>query len=146
MKPLTILIVEDNPDHAELTKLAIRKTNNANRIDIVEDGEKALDYLFNRNDFSDKNDYPQPGLVLLDIKLPGIDGIELLKRIKQNEELNGIEVIVLTTSDRPEDIDKAHEYGAVSFLTKPVRHSELLKRLGEIKHHWVIVEDPESPL
>ncbi|MBL7180398.1 MAG: response regulator, partial [Desulfobacterales bacterium] len=80
-EPSNILLVEDEPAHAELTKRAIRKAGNANRIDIVSNGEEALDYLFNQKEFADKQKYPVPGLILLDIKLPGIDGIEVLKRI-----------------------------------------------------------------
>jgi len=82
-EPSSILLVEDEEAHAELTVRAIRKAGNANRIDTVPDGEKALDYLFNRGKYSDRGQYPTPGLVLLDIKLPGADGIEVLKKSKR---------------------------------------------------------------
>jgi CheY-like chemotaxis protein len=138
----SILIVEDEEAHAELTERAIRKSGNANRIDIVYDGEQALDYLFNRGKFADKDKYPCPGLILLDIKLPGIDGIEVLKRIKEHPVLRKIPVIMLTTSDREEDVAKSYGHYANSYLTKPVGFKEFEDKVRQIDFYWMILNEP----
>jgi len=106
MKPecSNILLVEDEEAHAELTKRAIRKSGNANRVDVACDGEEALDYLFNRGKYTDKAEYPSPCLILLDINLPGIDGIEVLRQVKNHPLLKRIPIIMLTTSEQERDI------------------------------------------
>lgn len=143
-QPSNILLVEDEEAHAELTRRAIRKAGNANRIDIVSDGEKALDYLFNRSEYADQTAFPRPGLILLDIKLPGIDGIEVLKTVKEDPELKKIPVIMLTTSEREEDISEAYRYYANSYLTKPVGHKEFEERVRQIDFYWLLLNRPAS--
>ena len=140
-EPARILIVEDEEAHAQLTLRAIRKSGNANHIDIVGDGEQALDYLFNRGKYADKSQYPCPGLVLLDIKLPGIDGIEVLKQIKEHPFLRKIPVIMLTTSEREEDMAKAYGQYANSYLTKPVGFKEFEEKIAQIDHYWMILNE-----
>lgn len=137
-----ILIVEDEEAHAQLTERAIRKSGNANRIDIVGDGEQAMDYLLNRGKYADKNRYPCPGLVLLDIKLPGIDGIEVLKQIKDNPRLKQIPVIMLTTSEREEDIARAYGHYANSYLTKPVGFKTFEEKITQLDFYWMILNEP----
>ena len=141
-QPLNILLVEDEEAHAQLTKRAIRKAGNANRIDVVCDGEEALDYLLNGGKYADKSKYPCPGLILLDIKLPGIDGIEVLQKIKQDPNLRKIPVIMLTTSEREEDIAKSYDYHANSYLTKPVGFKEFEEKIGQIDFYWMILNRP----
>jgi len=141
-QPSNILLVEDEEAHAQLTKRAIRKAGNANRIDVAYDGEEALDYLFNNGKYADKSKYPYPGLILLDIKLPGIDGIEVLQKIKQNPNLKKIPVIMLTTSEREEDIAKSYDYHANSYLTKPVGFKEFEEKIGQIDFYWMILNKP----
>jgi len=141
-EPSNILLVEDEPAHAELTKRAIRKAGNANRIDIVSNGEEALDYLFNHKNFADKDKYPLPGLILLDIKLPGIDGIEVLKRIKKDPALKRIPVIMLTTSEQEVDIARAYDYYANSYLTKPVGFKEFEEKIRQLDYYWMILNRP----
>ncbi len=141
-EPLNILLVEDEEAHAELTKRAIRKAGNANRVDIVYDGEQALDYLFNHKKFTDKDRYPVPGLILLDIKLPGIDGIDVLQRIKGDPDLKRIPVIMLTTSEREEDVVRSYEHYANSYLTKPVWFKEFEKKIRQIDFYWMILNKP----
>ena len=136
-----ILIVEDEEAHAELTQRAIRKANNVNHIDIVTDGEAALDYLFNRGKYADRQKYPRPCLVLLDIKLPGIDGIQVLKQIKENPVLRKIPVIILTTSDREEDVLTSYEYYANSYLTKPVGFKEFEEKVRNMGFYWMILNE-----
>ncbi len=143
-QPLNILLVEDEEAHALLTSRAIRKAGNANHIDIVSDGEKALDYLFNRDEYADKTRYPLPGLILLDIKLPGMDGIEVLKIIKEHAELKRIPVIMLTTSEREEDISEAYNYYANSYLTNPVGFKAFEEKVKQIDFYWMLINRPAT--
>jgi CheY-like chemotaxis protein len=137
-----ILLVEDEEAHAELTKRAIRKSGNANRLDVVTSGEEALDYLFNRENYADKSKYPMPGLILLDIKLPGIDGIEVLKTIKEDQVLRKIPVIMLTSSERDVDIARSYTHYANSYLTKPVGLKEFEERIKQMDFYWMIINEP----
>ncbi len=138
MNNITILIVEDNPDHAELTVLALKKAGadeHNYHLVVCDDGEKALDYL-------SKQDHSTPRLILLDVKLPGIDGLDVLRHIKESKTLRRIPVVILTTSDRPEDINKAYLHHANSFLTKPVGHREFMKKIADLRHYWISVNEP----
>jgi CheY-like chemotaxis protein len=142
--PTSILLVEDEEAHAQLTKRAIRKAGNANRVEVVPDGEQALDYLFNRGKFSDNHQYPHPGLILLDIKLPGIDGIEVLRQIKEDPVLRRIPVIMLTTSEREEDITESYGHYANSYLTKPVGFKEFEDKVRQLDAYWLLVNEPPA--
>jgi two-component system response regulator len=144
MKPecSNILLVEDEEAHAELTKRAIRKSGNANRVDVACDGEEALDYLFNRGKYTDKAEYPSPCLILLDINLPGIDGIEVLKQVKNHPLLKRIPIIMLTTSEQERDIARCYDHHANSYLTKPVGYKEFEERIWEIRAYWVLINKP----
>jgi len=137
-----ILIVEDEEAHAELTRRAIRKAGNVSRIDVVNDGEQALDYVFNRGKFDNREKYPRPVLILLDIKLPGIDGIEVLKRVKEHPGLKTIPVIMLTTSKREEDIVASYSHYANSYLTKPVGFKEFEEKVKQLDFYWVKINEP----
>jgi CheY-like chemotaxis protein len=139
-----ILIVEDEEAHAALTERAIRKAGHANRIDIVRDGEEALDYLLHRNNYSDANQFPTPGLILLDIKLPGMDGIEVLKQVKAHPVLKKIPVIMLTTSKREEDIAVSYLNYANSYLTKPVGFKEFEVKVMQLNSYWMELNEPPS--
>ena len=132
-EPLTILLVEDNADHAELVKRSLESLTVANRLHRVEDGESALNYLHGRGDFADRQRFPRPHLVLLDLRLPRIDGLEVLKEVKSDPDLHTIPVVVLTSSDAEGDRALAYAHHANSYLTKPVdfgRFSLLLRDLG----------------
>jgi len=141
-EPSSILLVEDERAHAELTKRAIRKAGNVNRIIVIDNGEEALDYLFNRGDYADKHKYPQPGLILLDIKLPGRDGIEVLKLIKEDQKLRKIPVVMLTTSDREEDIAQSYCHYANSYLTKPVNFKAFEEKIRQLDVYWMLINEP----
>jgi two-component system, response regulator len=136
-----ILIVEDEDAHAELTKRALRKAGNESVIDVVSDGEEALDYLFNRGRFSDKNKYVIPELILLDIRLPGINGIEVLKEIKNNTIFRQIVVIMLSTSDRREDICESYFNYANSYIKKPVGYKEFEEKVRQIDSYWMRISE-----
>ena len=141
-EPSTILIVEDEEPHAELTRRAIRKAGHVDRIDVVTDGEQALDYLFHRGAFSNADEFPHPALILLDINLPGMDGIEVLRRIKDTPRLKLIPVIMLTTSQREEDIVASYGAYANSYLTKPVGLREFEGKVMQLDHYWLHVNEP----
>lgn len=141
-EPSSILLVEDEPAHAALTQRAIRKSGNAGRIDIVTHGEAALDFLFNRGQYADREQYPLPGLILLDIKLPGMDGVEVLKVIKEDPRLKRIPVIMLTTSEREADIARSYEHYANSYLTKPVGVKAFEEKIRQIDSYWMILNKP----
>ena len=135
MGDVSILLVEDNQDHAELTLKALQ---NGNHVFWVKDGEEALDFLQRKNRWSGSNAAPRPGLILLDINLPKVGGHEVLKRIKADESLRSIPVVMLTTSDRDEEVAASYRAGVNSFVTKPVRFSEFVERIKNVKGYWVL--------
>jgi CheY-like chemotaxis protein len=132
-QPLSILLVEDNADHAELVKRNLEHFQVANRLYHVEDGEAALDFLHQRGAYADARRFPRPSLILLDLRLPRVDGLEVLKQVKTDPALHTIPVVILTTSDAERDIALAYHNHANSYVTKPVdfeRFSSLLRDLG----------------
>ncbi len=136
-EPLTILLVEDNPDHAELVMRNMEDFLVANKIFHVEDGEAALDYLWGRGGYDDRNRFPMPHLMLLDLRLPKIDGLQVLKKVKEDSTLRALPVVVLTTSDAERDLAKANEYHANSYLTKPVDFDNFSKLLRDLGFYWL---------
>lgn len=136
-EPLCILLVEDNPDHAELAMRNLGDGMIANRVFHVEDGEAALEYLNHRGRFANRELYPRPHLVLLDLRLPRIDGLEVLKQVKANDELKSIPVVILTTSDADRDLDEAYRHYANSYLTKPVDFDSFSKLLCDLGFYWL---------
>lgn len=135
--PLTILHVEDDPDHANLVARSFRKHQVANEIRLVEDGEAALDYLFHRREHRDPQKSPSPHVILLDLRLPKVDGLEILRTIKTSKSLLRIPVIVLTSSDAERDVAQAYEYHANSYLVKPFDFAELSDMLKELGLYWL---------
>ena len=119
-EPLIILLVEDNPDHTELLMRNFQVRHMGNRIIEVRDGEEALDYLFRRGKYTDPGENPQPHLILLDLRLPKIDGIQVLKEIKSNRNVKSIPIVVVTTSEAEKDLALACINHANSYLVKPV--------------------------
>ena len=136
-RPMTILLVEDNPDHAELVKRNLEDFQVANHINHVEDGEAALDYVYRRGTYSDHKKFPRPDLILLDLRLPRIDGLEVLKQIKRDLTLQAIPVVVLTTSDAEKDLAQAYEYHANSYVTKPVNFENFSRLLRDLGYYWL---------
>jgi len=138
-QPYTILLVEDEPAHAEIVRRSFETIGIANVLQHVSDGEAALDYLYRNNAFSDPATSPRPGLILLDLRLPKVDGQQLLKTIKSDPNLNSIPVVVLTTSASEADIAMAYSNNANSYLVKPVdftKFSEMLETLGTYWMSW----------
>ncbi|MBI3634710.1 MAG: response regulator [Candidatus Rokubacteria bacterium] len=135
---VTILLVEDNPDHAELTLKALRDGNMVNHIAWAKHGEEALDYLYQRGVYGDGAHAPRPGLILLDIRLPRIDGREVLRQIKQDAGLKEIPVVMLTTSDEEIDVHECYRAGANSFVTKPVQFTDFVQKVKAVKLYWAV--------
>ena len=133
-QPIVILMADDDADDRMLTKDALEESRVLNELRFVEDGEELMDYLKRRGKFTDPADTPRPGLILLDLNMPKKDGREALKEIKADPELRRIPIVVMTTSKAEEDIYRTYDFGASSFITKPVtfdRLVELMKALGE---------------
>ena len=139
VRPITILLVEDEVAHAELIMRALKENNLLNEIIHVLDGRAALDYLFHRGAYEDVERFPTPGFILLDLRLPKVDGLDVLKQIKEDPELKKIPVVVLTTSERPEDIDAAYRGYANSYVSKPVTFEGFRKCVADIKFYWAVV-------
>lgn len=137
-----ILLVEDNVDHAELTMRALRDGNVLNEVFWVKDGEEALEFLYRRGRWSNGARAPKPGLVLLDIKLPKLDGHGVLRHIKSDPELRTIPVVMLTTTTREEEIAESYQAGANSFVSKPVQFVEFVEKVRTVKLYWVLTNIP----
>jgi len=135
-EPAVILLVEDNPAHAELIMHGLEEGRMANRVIHVSDGEEALDYLFRRGDYADPETSPRPQLVLLDLRLPKVDGLEVLKEIRTSN-LDGMPVVILTTSGADADMAKAYEYNASSYLVKPLNFNKFKTMLDDLGFYWL---------
>ena len=129
-----VLLVEDNPDDVLITQRAWKKASIKNRLFVLNDGEAALKYLKKEEEYSKVS---APGLVLLDLKMPGVNGFDVLKVIKAEATLRRIPIIVLTSSDNKQDIDLAYRLGCNSYIVKPVGFENLLKAVTEIKDYWL---------
>jgi len=143
--PLIILLVEDNADHAELIRRSFRDHLVANRLIHVEDGERALDYLHRRGEFADDEAFPLPDLILLDLRLPKIDGLEVLRQIKTCPEHQAIPVVILTTSQADRDIARAYEYHANSYLVKPVEFYQFQQLMNDLGFYWLVWNTYPNP-
>jgi len=135
-KLFEILLVEDNPDHVELTLKALGYNNVLNEVHLVTNGEEALDFLHKRGEYTDS---PQPGLILLDIKLPKVDGIEVLRRIKADPKLKSIPVVMLTTSESEKEIEESYRCGANSYIVKPMDFEQFVRMIKELKLYWLVI-------
>ncbi len=136
-KPFHILLIEDNEDHAELAIRAMRDLRVANTIHHVPDGEKALDYLFSRGAYSDPEKNPRPDLVLLDLRLPRVDGLDVLKTVKSTPELLRIPVVVLTSSEAESDIIQSYDYHANSYIVKPLDFKSFTQLMKDLGFYWL---------
>lgn len=136
-EPILVMLVEDNVDHAELVIRTLEEHRIANRVRHFLDGQSALDYLFHRGEYSDQSNNPRPHVVLLDLRLPRVDGIEVLKAIKEADELKSIPVVVLTTSEAEKDVARAYYNHANSYLVKPVGFEEFKKLMDDLGFYWL---------
>ena len=136
-EPITVLLVEDDPAHAEIVRRNFEDFGMANRLVHVTDGQYALDYLYRREGFADPDGAPRPGLVLLDLRLPKIDGIEVLRTIKSDPALNQIPVVILTTSAAESDVARAYDCHANSYLVKPVDFTQFIELMEILGYYWL---------
>ncbi|MCE5182108.1 MAG: response regulator [Betaproteobacteria bacterium] len=132
-----ILLVDDNRMDVELALDAFHETHLANRIEVAGGGQQALDYLFGEGDYSDRKRYPLPDLILLDLKMPGIDGFEVLRRIKAVPQIKRIPVIVLTSSREEGDRALSYDIGANSYLIKPISFEGFVAVIGKVEDYWL---------
>jgi CheY-like chemotaxis protein len=143
IKPVVILMAEDDPDDQLLTREAMSGAHLNNKIQFVRDGQELLDYLHHRSDFADHERFPRPGIILLDLNMPRMDGREALALIKAEPELRTIPVVVLTTSKAEEDVVRTYELGVSGYITKPVTFYNLIGIMETIGRYWFeVVELP----
>lgn len=141
-KAFDILIVEDNPSDAELTVRSLRKQNLANRIYVAEDGAEALDFIFCKGKFSDRNFQQPPKVIFLDLKLPKISGLQVLKEVKSNPETKMMPVVIITSSKEDPDIRTAYNLGANSYIVKPVDFDVFIQAINHAGLYWLQVNEP----
>jgi two-component system response regulator len=137
-----ILLVEDNPDDVELTLHAFRKNNLTNQIDVVRDGAEALDYLFCTGPYAQRHIENGPRVILLDLKLPKVDGLEVLRRIKADPRTRMIPVVVLTTSREDRDIVESYNLGVNSYIVKPVNFEQFVEAVRQLGLYWLLLNQP----
>ena len=137
-----ILLVEDDMDDAEMTILAMRKNNLANKLIHLIDGEEALDFLFGTGKFSGRDVNLKPRLILLDLKMPKVDGMEVLERVKLNKATKKIPVVILTSSKEDPDVSRCYELGANSYIVKPVEFDSFIKAVTELGMFWMLLNHP----
>ena len=138
-EPINILLVEDNPLDVEMIQETFKLIESKNRLFLTKDGEEALDFIYHRGKYQDTSLAPVPDLILLDIRMPKVDGLEVLKVIKSDENLKKIPVLVLTISERDTDIRKAYEYGANSYIVKPIEFSGFANILTKVEEYWLTI-------
>ncbi|HEX7951794.1 MAG TPA: response regulator [Burkholderiales bacterium] len=133
-----ILLAEDNPRDAEMTMRALRKINFINKVHWVKDGEEALHYLLRTGEYSDRAASKSPKVVLLDIKMPKVDGIEVLRRVKADDSLKGIPIVVMTSSNEERDIFESYRLGVNSYIVKPVEFAAFVETVANIGLYWIL--------
>jgi CheY-like chemotaxis protein len=142
MDQRVILLVEDNPDDETLTLRAIKRNHIANPVVVTRDGAEALDYMFGIGVYAGRNPTELPAVVLLDLKLPKIDGLEVLKRIREDERTRITPVVILTTSSEEQDILQGYSLGANSYVRKPVDFDQFNHAVGQLGMYWLLLNEP----
>jgi len=141
MRDKIILLVEDNPDDELLTMRALRKNNVLNKVVVAHDGVEALDYLFGTGGHSGRDTAVMPQLILLDLKLPKIDGLEVLKRLRADERTRLLPVVILTSSREEQDMLDGYGFGANSYVRKPVNFEQFVQAIEQLKLYWLILNE-----
>lgn len=140
-----ILLVEDNPTDAELTIEALREGNLANHLVWLKDGAQALDFIFGRGSYADRAEDAPPKVIMLDLRLPKVDGMEVLKAIKADEKTRGIPVVVLTSSKEERDVTESYGLGVNSFVSKPVEFEAFARVVAQLGLYWLLLNRPPRP-
>jgi len=141
MELIEILLVEDNMNDAELAISALNEYKLANKVEHVKDGPEALDYMFGTGKYEGRNT-PAPKVILLDLKMPKLNGLEVLKKLKSNDKTKKIPVIMLTSSKEEPDIDQAYNLGANSYIVKPVEFDKFVEALKNVGFYWMLINQP----
>jgi two-component system, response regulator len=141
MENKTILLVEDNPDDIELTLHALKKNNIKNEVTVARDGAEALDYLFGTGKYSGRDLTLMPTVILLDLKLPKIDGLEVLSKLRANELTKFLPVVILTSSKEEQDILKGYSYGVNSYVRKPVDFNQFAEAVSHLGLYWLLLNE-----
>ncbi len=136
-----ILLVEDNPDHVALTLRALKKNNIANEVMVATDGAEALDFLSAQGKFENRADEALPQVVLLDLKLPKVDGLEVLRAIRSNERTKLLPVVILTSSDEEQDVMQSYKSGANSYIRKPVDFMQFVEATKQLGLYWLVLNE-----
>jgi two-component system response regulator len=136
-EPVVVLLVEDNDDHAELVLRQMADHRIANKVIRLVDGQEALDYLFRKGDFENPDSSPRPHVILLDLRLPKVDGLEVLKMLKESQDLRDIPVVVLTTSEGERDVAKAYLNHTNSYVVKPVDYQKFRDLMDDLGFYWM---------
>ncbi len=142
MKTKTILLVEDNPDDVKLTLRALKKSNIYNEMVVAEDGVEALDYLFGSGKYAGRNTDMKPQLILLDLKMPKMDGLEVLHKIRADERTKLLPVVILTTSNEDRDRIESYKLGANSYIRKPVDFNQFAEAVKQLGLYWLVLNEP----
>jgi two-component system response regulator len=142
IEPVEILIVEDNPNDAELTIRALKKNNLANHIFVAENGEEALDFIFSRGVYENRDKSKALKVIFLDLKLPKVSGLEVLKAIKANESTRMLPIVIITSSKEDPDIQEAYALGANSYVVKPVDFDSFIHAISSAGLYWLIINVP----
>ena len=146
MKPKIILLVEDNPSDIGLTKRALAKSHIANEMIVAEDGQEALDYLFASGQYTGRDVSNLPALVLLDLKLPRVDGLEVLRQIRADPRTSRLPVVILTTSKEELDVARSYDLGANSYIRKPVDFKQFIESVERLGLYWLVMNEPPPPI
>jgi len=139
---IELLLVEDNLHDAELTIRSLKKVNLANKLYHVKDGAEALDFIFSRGEYTGRKDQKNPKVILLDIKMPKVDGIEVLRKLKSNEATRSIPVVIMTSSKEEQDIVTSYNLGVNSYVVKPVNFEGFAKAVADLGLYWLINNQP----
>jgi len=146
VKEVEILLVEDNPTDAELAIRALKKNNLANKLVWVKDGAEALDFIFATRAYGGRKMTSGPKVILLDLRLPKVDGMEVLRRVKNDERTRTIPVVVLTSSKEDRDVAESYQLGVNSYISKPVEFDEFARTVSELGLYWLLVNHPPLEL
>jgi len=144
MSAHTILLIEDNPDDAELTRIAFAEAGIDSQLVVVGDGAEALDYLFARGTYAQRDPADLPSIVLLDLNLPKLDGREVLQSLRANPATRGLPVVVLTTSTEPFDVEASYALGVNSYIRKPVDFGKFVEVVKQIGLYWLVLNHPRG--